>query len=230
MKQMQEALAAIRIDSEKTVGDRAQPLSATDVERTVYVVDSGGGGRHFVSRSSLVIDTTSSSSVCFSKKMAMNYVRIMNLFHSLLKVVVVDDYGQRIREAWDELQKVRGDLEKDLSAVPQLGYFRQKVREHLFNFSIATILSLSIIMIARAHIRAFTPSQQQQHQIVKHLKQLVRSLREEERFRSEMAEALDDCLNSLVSLRVHMEQRKRDRGDEDSSSSKDPASNSSAPK
>ena len=69
-----------------------------------------------------------------------------------------------------------------------------------------------------------------QHQIVKHLKQLVRSLREEERFRSEMAEALDDCLNSLVSLREHMEQRKRDRGDEDSSSSKDPASNSSAPK
>lgn len=36
VKQLQESLAALRHDVEKTIGDRAQPLSATDVERTVY--------------------------------------------------------------------------------------------------------------------------------------------------------------------------------------------------
>lgn len=54
--------------------------------------------------------------------------------------------------------------------------------------------------------------------MVKHLTQLVRSLREEEQFRLGMADAQEDCLNSLVGLRVYMEQRRRDKSDEDSSS------------
>ena len=38
VKQMQETLVAIRLDTEKNVADRAQPLSGTDVERTVYAL------------------------------------------------------------------------------------------------------------------------------------------------------------------------------------------------
>lgn len=92
----------------------------------------------------------------------------------------LSDFGQRLRHAWDELKNIKGDIKTDLSAVPQLGHFRQ--------------------------------------QIVKNLSQLTSAMRDQEAARRDMQAAVDECLNSLVSLRVHMEGRRRDKGDEESSS------------
>lgn len=37
------------------------------------------------------------------------------------------DFGQRLRHAWSELRLLKNEVKVDLSAVPQLGRYRQKV-------------------------------------------------------------------------------------------------------